>query len=119
MCLPQLGLSLDGYQSGAILLSRGAELKHYVAPWEGDGEHGFNTLSIIPRMKACVGGAKAKNPTEGTKSPSSSRRRRKTGSKGSRYLASPPKTQRVKARKKNCQKDPKGRTGESWNSRHC
>jgi len=41
MCLPQLGLRLDGYQSGAILLFRGAELKHYVAPWEGDGEHGF------------------------------------------------------------------------------
>ena len=38
MCLPQLGVRLDGYQSGAILLFRGTEMNHYVAPWEGVGE---------------------------------------------------------------------------------
>ena len=38
MCLPQLGVRLDGYQSGAILLFRGTEMKYYVAPWEGVGE---------------------------------------------------------------------------------
>ena len=40
MCLTQLGVRLDGYQSGAILLFRGAEMKHFVAPWEGIGEDG-------------------------------------------------------------------------------
>lgn len=41
MCLPQRELRLGGYQSGSISFFRGAELKHHVAPWEGDGEHGF------------------------------------------------------------------------------
>lgn len=33
MCLNELGLRLDGYQSGAMLLFRGAEIYHYVSPW--------------------------------------------------------------------------------------
>ena len=33
MCLQDLGLRLDGYGDGAMLLFRGTELHHYVAPW--------------------------------------------------------------------------------------
>ncbi len=109
MCLPQLGLRLDGNQSGAILLFRGAELKHYVAPWEGDGEHGFRYAFDHTTHESVRRWCQGKKSDGGYQKPVSSRRRRKTGSKESRYLASPPKTQRTKARKKNCQKDPKGR----------
>ena len=33
MCLEELGVRLDGYGDGAMLLFRGTELHHYVAPW--------------------------------------------------------------------------------------
>ena len=36
MCLHELGIRLDGYGDGAMLLFRGIELHHYVAPWNWD-----------------------------------------------------------------------------------
>lgn len=40
MCLKELGIRLSGYQNGAMLLFRGAEIRHYVAPWLPKGENG-------------------------------------------------------------------------------
>ena len=36
MCLKQLGVRLDGYQSGAMLLFRGTEMAHFTANWNQD-----------------------------------------------------------------------------------
>ena len=36
MCLKELGIRLDGYQSGAMLLFRGTEMSHYTAVWNQD-----------------------------------------------------------------------------------
>jgi hypothetical protein len=42
MCLPQLGLKLDGYGPGTITLFRGAELRHFTAPWKGTDRYEFH-----------------------------------------------------------------------------
>ena len=36
MCLKELGIRLDGYQSGAMLLFRGTEMAHYTNVWDQD-----------------------------------------------------------------------------------
>ena len=36
MCLKELGVRLDGYQSGAMLLFRGTEMAHFTANWNQD-----------------------------------------------------------------------------------
>ena len=36
MCLKELGIRLDGYQSGAMLLFRGTEIHHFTAKWDQD-----------------------------------------------------------------------------------
>ena len=45
MCLEELGVRLEGYGDGAMLLFRGTELHHYVAPWnwaEGGYRYAFD-----------------------------------------------------------------------------
>ena len=121
MCLPQLGLRLDGYQSGAILLFRGAESKHYVAPWEGDGEHGFRyafdhtTHESVRRW--CQGKKsdglvpKARLPQGGEERPAQ---------KGPDISQAPQRRKGQRQGKRTAKKTQKGGQGlESWDSRHC
>lgn len=42
MCFNQIGLKLNGYKSGAVLLIRGGEISHYIAPWKGECRYAFD-----------------------------------------------------------------------------
>ena len=42
LCFNQLGLCLEGYQAGAVVLFRGHELKHYIGPWTGKDRYAFD-----------------------------------------------------------------------------
>ena len=42
MCFNQLGVKLSGYKSGSIMMIRGRDLRHYVAPWTGKDRYAFD-----------------------------------------------------------------------------
>ena len=42
MCANQLGIALDGYGDGAVLLFRGTEMKHYISQWSGNYRYAFD-----------------------------------------------------------------------------
>lgn len=42
MCFNQLGIALDGYGDGAVLLFRGTETKHYISQWSGNYRYAFD-----------------------------------------------------------------------------
>ena len=42
MCFNQLGIALDGYDDGAVLLLRGTELRHYISQWSGNCRYAFD-----------------------------------------------------------------------------
>ena len=42
MCFNQLGIALDGYGDGAVLLLRGTEMKHYISQWSGNYRYAFD-----------------------------------------------------------------------------
>lgn len=42
MCINKLGIALDGYGDGAVLLFRGTEMKHYISQWTGDYRYAFD-----------------------------------------------------------------------------
>lgn len=107
MCLPQLGLRLDGYQSGAILLIRGAEMKHHVAPWEGDGEHGsryaFDHTTYESVRRWCQG----KNSDEGCQDPVFFKAEKKDRLKRVPISRKPPRNAKGKGKGEKLPKRPK------------
>lgn len=42
MCINKLGIALDGYGDGAVLLFRGTEMKHYISQWSGNYRYAFD-----------------------------------------------------------------------------
>lgn len=42
MCIRKLGIALDGYKHGAVLLFRGTEMEHYVSHWTGEYRYAFD-----------------------------------------------------------------------------
>ena len=42
MCFNQLGIALDGYGDGAVLLFRGTEMRHYISQWSGNYRYAFD-----------------------------------------------------------------------------
>ena len=42
MCINKLGIALDGYGDGAVLLFRGTEMKHYISQWSGRYRYAFD-----------------------------------------------------------------------------
>ncbi len=42
MCVNKLGIAMDGYGDGAVLLFRGTELKHYISQWSGSYRYAFD-----------------------------------------------------------------------------
>ena len=42
MCINKLGITLDGYGDGAVLLFRGTEMKHYISQWSGRYRYAFD-----------------------------------------------------------------------------
>ncbi|KAL6720028.1 hypothetical protein ACLMJK_001949 [Lecanora helva] len=42
MCINKLGIALDGYKNGAILLFCGTELDHYISEWNGKYRYAFD-----------------------------------------------------------------------------
>ena len=42
MCINKLGIALDGYGDGAVLLFRGTEMKHYISHWSGAYRYAFD-----------------------------------------------------------------------------
>ncbi len=67
----------------------------------------FDTLSIIPRMKACVGGAKAKNLTDWYQKPVFLKAEKKDRLKRVPISRKPPKDAKGKGKEKELPKRPK------------
>lgn len=42
MCVKKLGIALDGYGDGAVLLFRGTEMNHYISRWSGNYRYAFD-----------------------------------------------------------------------------
>lgn len=42
MCINKLGIAMDGYGDGAVLLFRGTEMKHYISQWSGNYRYAFD-----------------------------------------------------------------------------
>ena len=42
MCINKLGIALDGYGDGAVLLFRGTEMRHYISQWSGNYRYAFD-----------------------------------------------------------------------------
>lgn len=42
MCINKLGIALEGYKDGAVLLFRGTEMPHYVSRWRGKYRYAFD-----------------------------------------------------------------------------
>lgn len=42
MCINKLGIALDGYGDGAVVLFRGTEMKHYISQWTGSYRYAFD-----------------------------------------------------------------------------
>lgn len=42
MCVNKLGIALDGYGDGAVLLFREVEMKYYISQWSGNYRYAFD-----------------------------------------------------------------------------
>lgn len=42
MCINKLGIALEGYKDGAVLLFRGTDMYHYVSQWKGEYRYAFD-----------------------------------------------------------------------------
>ena len=42
MCIRKMGIALDGYKHGAVLLFRGTEMRHYLSHWTGKYRYAFD-----------------------------------------------------------------------------
>lgn len=42
MCVKKLGIALDGYGDGAVLLFRGTEMEHFISRWSGNYRYAFD-----------------------------------------------------------------------------
>ena len=48
MCINKLGIALEGYGDGAVLLFQGTEMKHYISQWSGHYRYAFDHTTHQP-----------------------------------------------------------------------